>query len=326
MIEKLKKYRKWIMGAAIAALVIFIPKTYGGVDQAGIRWEYNILTLTLRFEAEEGSDGIMYDYEQMSCEEQEEDWKAPWWKYRTFCRKVIFGKGIHYIGYEACADFGFLKEVQMTDDVEKIGERAFFGCNRLRSFQCPPNLKSIQVEAFCESGLQTVQLDEGLSHIGMEAFSMTPLKKIDMPDTVEFIGGRTFYCTVLKEVTISKGMNVIPNRMFEACIQLKTVTIPDSVKTIEDEAFSAYYEYPAAGLTYLCIPKNVEKIGSRILKNNQSIKRIRIESTKLKHVSTKAFTNINPDVVFEVPKEKFQEYQQMLNRQDMPKKPHIETF
>lgn len=326
MTRKLKKYRKWIVGAAIAALIIFIPKTYGGVDQAGIRWEYNILTFTLRFEAQEGSDGIMYDYEQMSCEEQEEDWKSPWWKYSNFCRKVIFGKGIRYIGYETCADFGFLKEVHMNDDVEKIGERAFFGCRRLRKFQCPPKLKSIQREAFSESGLRSIQFNNGLSHIGREAFSMTSLKKVDMPDTVEFIGGRTFCGTNLEEVRLSRGMNLIPSQMFEACIGLKKVAIPDSVKTIEDEAFSAYYEYPAAGLTYLCIPKNVEKIGSRILKNNQSIKRIRMESTKLKEVSTKAFADINPEVVFEVPKEKFQEYQEMLNSQDMPKKPCIETF
>lgn len=69
----------------------------GGVDEAGIKWQYNTFTKVLEFSAKESSNGKMKNY----WDEE----KAPWWKYAKHCRKVIFGKGIKYIGKRTCSEF-----------------------------------------------------------------------------------------------------------------------------------------------------------------------------------------------------------------------------
>ncbi|MBR3354064.1 MAG: leucine-rich repeat domain-containing protein, partial [Oscillospiraceae bacterium] len=49
-----------------------------------------------------------------------------------------------------------LTEIVLPDEIEDIGEVAFFGCTNLRHIKLPENLKTIREEAFGESGLESV--------------------------------------------------------------------------------------------------------------------------------------------------------------------------
>ena len=70
-------------------------------------------------------------------------------------------------------------------------------------------------------------------------------EKVDIPaeidgKSVTSIGGCTFYyCTYLTSITIPNSVMYIENQAFEGCTRLKSITIPDSVTEIEYSAFSA---------------------------------------------------------------------------------------
>ena len=74
-----------------------------------------------------------------------------------------------------------LTEITLPDEIEDIGEVAFFGCTNLRQIKLPENLKTIREEAFGESGLESVVIPEGVHLICEKAFfSCRNLKRIDI--------------------------------------------------------------------------------------------------------------------------------------------------
>lgn len=74
-----------------------------------------------------------------------------------------------------------LTEITLPDQIEDIGEVAFFGCTNLKQIKLPRNLKIIREEAFGESGLESVVIPEGVQLICEKAFfSCRNLKRIDV--------------------------------------------------------------------------------------------------------------------------------------------------
>ena len=74
-----------------------------------------------------------------------------------------------------------LTEVILPEDLEDIGEVAFFGCRSLKKIVLPPSLKIIREEAFGESGLLAVTIPEGAERICEKAFfSCENLRRIDV--------------------------------------------------------------------------------------------------------------------------------------------------
>ena len=73
------------------------------------------------------------------------------------------------------------------------------------------------------------------------------------------IGYQAFYmCFDLTSVTIPNSVTSIDDYAFETCWNLTSITIPNSVTTIGDLAF-----YECSGLTSINIPNSVTTIGSR---------------------------------------------------------------
>ena len=93
---------------------------------------------------------------------------------------------VRYMGNE--------EQIQILDEVEIIGERCFFGNERLKTVICSKNLREIREEAFegCLT-LQTIILPDGLKRIEREAFAeCKKLLKCNIPDSLEFIGEYAF--------------------------------------------------------------------------------------------------------------------------------------
>lgn len=216
------------IGIFACALVLYFlfPVHRHGVDAAGIKWEFNTFTQTLEFHATAKCEGKMKDYY--------EDNSAPWWKYRWWCRKVVLGKGIHYIGEGTCDGFIMLSDLNMSDDVEKIGDMAFHGCRNLKTLKCPENLKVIGEYAFENSGLRDIQWNEKIELICMEAFRNTRIQSLQIPDSVTSICQSAFADNpVLKKVVLPKGLGY-DCPMFECdigllCLRIETLELNDSM-------------------------------------------------------------------------------------------------
>ena len=128
-----------------------------------------------------------------------------------------------------------LKEVIITAPCEKIGDRAFFHCDSLKSITLPNSVTLIDNTAFagCTS-LTNINIPNSVTSIGMGAFiGCDNLKSIIIPESVISIGNSAFTgCDSLANISIANGVTSIGLGAFENCTSLKSITIPESVTLI----------------------------------------------------------------------------------------------
>ena len=117
--------------------------------------------------------------------------------------------------------------------LERVGDRAFFGCMYLTEITGTQNLVDI----------------------GVEGFHGTKFTHIDIsPDAVR-IGGGAFSCSDIISFTVPSGIKTLESCVFSGCEKLKRVTLPDGLERIENGAFFGcqmikYIELPSA-LTHI---------------------------------------------------------------------------
>lgn len=166
------------------------------------------------------------------------------------CEKLLtvtVGKGVKSIGSEAFGNCHNIASATLGDDVETVGEFAFFAC----------------------SALESIDLGNNVSTLERGALNLTGLKRVTIPDSVTNIGGSLLaYCQSLEEVVLSTGIESIPANIFFSTPSLKSVTIPNSVKSIENSAFRGAY------IENLVIPDSVTSIGAEAFVEGGGIKSI----------------------------------------------------
>lgn len=183
-------------------------------------------------------------------------------------------------------------EYNIPDSVTEIGESSFAGCKYITSVNIPDGVTKIGSYAFayCEH-LTGINIPDGVKSIGGSAFfGCTSLSDISIPDSVEIIGGYAFSDTkwydefyekqpdgalyightlysykgekpefgslVIEDpLVIKDGTTSIADSVFYGCEELSSVTIPDGVKSIGDNAFFS------TSLKSVTIPASVDYIG-----------------------------------------------------------------
>ena len=191
----------------------------------------------------------------------------------TNLKDVDFASGscINEIGYESFNNCTSLKTIELPSTVTTIRNNAFNGCTSLESFTFEngkSSLKEIQSNAFygCTS-LKEAILPETVSSIGNAAFqNCVSLEKLYIPESTKTLEANAFLgdemlkdvtisdysitkinnntfkdCSALASVVLPKGLTTIGSQAFMNDTVLFDVTIPESVKTINSNAFS----YPA---------------------------------------------------------------------------------
>lgn len=203
-----------------------------------------------------------------------------------------------------------LSKIEVPESLITIKDFAFEGCKSLTSIHIPEKVSIIEAGAFydCEL-LNNVQIPQNVVRIGAGAFSgCKSLKAVSIPDGVTTLSRGTFNgCESLSEVRLPKylieiqsdsysryggmgmcfggcyslthielpeGLKTIGSYAFDECINLSSVTIPNSVTSIEDGVF-----YKCSSLTSIELPDGIDNLSACIFKECKKLKNVKIPET-----------------------------------------------
>jgi len=155
--------------------------------------------------------------------------------------------------------------------VTTIGQGAFFH-GRIKNITIPNNVITIEKDAFSEANLSSVQIGNGVITIGEDAFyGIYNLTSVLFGENVVDIEMGAFSgCHLLTSINLPMSLKTIGNAAFASC-DLKTLTIPDSVTTINYGAFDQNLH-----MTSVIIGDGVTSIGASAFSSNSELKEITI--------------------------------------------------
>jgi len=241
---------------AIATCVAF-GTTYSGSCGDGV--EYSLDTSTKKLTIK--GSGKMKEYSAGG---------APWYTHRSSISSVTIQSG-----------------------VTKIGDYAFYNCEKMTSCSLSSSVTKIGDYAFSQSGISSFTVPSRVEKVSKHTFSDCPnLKSVSVasPKIAEYAFSG---CTSLSSATISSSTisdhafsgcsgltsvsltstSTIGERAFSGCSKLKSISIPSRVTTIETSTFSG-----CSGLTSLTIGSGVTTIKSNAFWGCSSLKSVVIPS------------------------------------------------
>ena len=193
--------------------------------------------------------------------------------------KTVEAKGtIRRIGPSAFMDCGMTELIlHHEDELKEIDKLAFNGTTYLTSFYLPasvtvefpnfqrgefpcgienfvvhpdnPYYKEIDGVLYSKDNNLLVfpmirkgeyAIPEGTIKIGYNAFNWSGLTKVTIPETVETIDNRAFLYSNFSEITVPNSVKHIGEEAFNACFNLKSVSLGEGVETIGDGALGSF--------------------------------------------------------------------------------------
>ena len=195
---------------------------------------------------------------------------APWRNDNV--KKVIINSGITKIGKNAFANCSDMASVSLNEGLIQIESYAFQN-TRLKTVQIPSTLKKIGVDAFLNvttiesfsvkgGNNETFYTDKGVLYNHL--YDLTNNKYYDQRALVAYPTANT-----MTNYSILSGTTDIAQSAFKNALNLKQVTIPDSIESIGANSFIN------TGLTSITIPKvTLTTFGPDAFENNKYLKTV----------------------------------------------------
>lgn len=205
---------------------------------------------------------------------------------------------VEEIGDYAFASCSSIKEITIPDSVKSLGSGAFQGCSSASKLSIGSGVTAIRDRAFSScTKLTEVAIPDSVTTIGSHAFvCCTSLKSVVIGNGVTEIESIFPFseCTALRNVTVADavimadltdtpesienvtitGGKSIPNFTFWEFENLKSITLPSTLRTIGDSAF-----YDCKKLTSIVVPNGVTSIGQSAFGNCSALKNITLPSS-----------------------------------------------
>lgn len=117
-----------------------------------------------------------------------------------------------------------LEYIDIGDNIETIGEKAFRKC--------------IKLVRFNRDEYGVLRLNKNVRELGVRCFERTGFKKVIIDGNIDRIPNFAFaHCSELEEVIINGKVRMIDEGAFQYCNELKRVVIKNEVENLSDKAF-----------------------------------------------------------------------------------------
>lgn len=187
----------------------------------------------------------------------------------TALESVDIPSAVTYIGphaFSGCTSLATLSTAGYASNLTTIDKGAFRDCTSLTAIDLPNSVTTIDELAFSgANNLKTITIGMGLQSMGAEVFSdCSSLESIAYNAThCNSFGSMVWEGTGndAKTLTIGSNVEVIPSRAFENLKGFTSVTLPNSLTEINDNAFNG------CSLTSITIPNNVTEIDAEAFQN-----------------------------------------------------------
>ena len=170
------------------------------------------------------------------------------------------GQGLQIIGGNGIISEAFnnstVESISLPNNLKYIAPKAFINCPNLKTITIPDSVALIgdSLVYNCPK-LISVTFNKQLRDIWSQNFSKSSLTIINLPDSLTSIPDRTFEnCGKLTSISLPSSLISIGSRAFSGCSSLKSLKIPESVRFLGDYAFQG------CGLIDLSIPSTINSL------------------------------------------------------------------
>ncbi len=218
-------------------------------------------------------------------------YNPPWKAYNNSILNIVVEEGITMIPSTAFCYAENCISVSISASVEIIEEEVtpFWSMKSFEKFivdENNSNYKSVDGILFSKNGETLVffpqkqgvteyTIPATVKKIADDAFrGNVCLEKVTVPDTVTSIGKNAFDGSKIKEISLGNGISEISASCF-ADINIKSLVIPDSVKTLGRSVF-----YGCTYLETLVLGSGIETIGENVVNYTSNLKAIHYKGTQ----------------------------------------------
>lgn len=220
--------------------------------------------------------------------------------YASAIEKITFPSTLTSIGRSAFTRCTGLTSIELPDGITTIQRSTFDGCANLKSIKFPANIKTLETNAFVGcTNLEIPVIPKTITSIGtgvftgcakMDKYVIDPANTAYSSDDQGIIYNKdkteiVIVPASIKSVTVPQSVTSIGDNAFNGCSVLQKLVLPDTVTEIGENAFEN-----CTALFDIALGNGLAKIGRRAFAGCVALYAITVPQT-VETVGARAFEN-----------------------------------